>query len=70
MMDGFLGRVVLGFEFTSFGPGPNFDGLMQFDNLRIEHLSIPEPAPLGLMVPALLGLWFAQLHRHRGRFAT
>jgi hypothetical protein len=36
MADCHVGAVAIGFEFTSFTPGPGFDGMMQFDNFRFE----------------------------------
>jgi hypothetical protein len=61
IMDGYLGRIGVGFEFTSFEPGPGFDGMMQLDNVVMEQ--VPEPGMLGLLGMGLAGV--AALRRRR-----
>jgi hypothetical protein len=61
IMDGYLGRIGVGFEFTSFDPGPGFEGMMQLDNVVMEQ--VPEPGTLGLLGMGLAGA--AALRRRR-----
>jgi hypothetical protein len=55
IMDGYLGMVAVGFDYTSSSPGPGFDGMMQLDNVKMEP--IPEPATIALFTLGAMGLY-------------
>ena len=54
ILDGYLGSVVVGFEFSSWKPGCCLDGIMQLDNVRFE--AVPIPSSFILLGSALFGI--------------